>query len=126
MPFYEYQCTACSHRLEALQKISDEPLQHCPECGAGKLKKLVSKSAFRLKGAGWYETDFKNSGSTADKRDQDDNQKSSAQKNNDKESTNSKPTKDSPQKKPSDHTADKKTNTAKKSSSASESTQTNA
>lgn len=63
MPFYEYQCTACSHQLEALQKISDEPLQYCPECGAAELKKLISKAAFRLKGSGWYETDFKNSDS---------------------------------------------------------------
>jgi putative FmdB family regulatory protein len=59
MPIYEYQCEACGHRLEKLQKISDEPLQHCPACGAPKLTKLVSAAAFRLKGAGWYETDFK-------------------------------------------------------------------
>ena len=59
MPFYEYQCNACGHHLEVLQKISDEPLQFCPECGGGGLRKLVSKSAFRLKGGGWYETDFK-------------------------------------------------------------------
>ena len=59
MPFYEYQCNACGHRLEVLQKISDEPLRYCPECGEADLKKLISKSAFRLKGGGWYETDFK-------------------------------------------------------------------
>jgi putative FmdB family regulatory protein len=59
MPIYEYQCEACGHRLEKLQKISDEPLRHCPACGAPKLTKLVSAAAFRLKGAGWYETDFK-------------------------------------------------------------------
>ena len=62
MPFYEYQCNACEHRLEVLQKISDEPLCYCPECGEASLKKLISRSAFRLKGDGWYETDFKNSG----------------------------------------------------------------
>ena len=62
MPFYEYQCTACEHRLEALQKISDEPLRYCPECGEASLKKLISRAAFRLKGGGWYETDFKHSG----------------------------------------------------------------
>lgn len=67
MPFYEYQCTACAHRLEALQKIVDAPLLYCPECGEPSLKKLISKSAFRLKGAGWYATDFKNSGAPADK-----------------------------------------------------------
>jgi putative FmdB family regulatory protein len=63
MPFYEYQCTACGHRIEALQKISDDPLVYCPECNEATLKKLISAAAFRLKGTGWYETDFKNSGS---------------------------------------------------------------
>lgn len=67
MPFYEYRCDACGHQLEALQKISDAPLLYCPECGEARLKKLVSKSAFRLKGAGWYATDFKNSGAPQDK-----------------------------------------------------------
>lgn len=60
MPIYEYQCQACGHRLEKLQKMSDDPLKQCPECEADELKKLVSAAAFRLKGAGWYETDFKN------------------------------------------------------------------
>ncbi len=60
MPFYEYQCTDCDHRLEVLQKISDARLVDCPECSAPKLKKLISAAAFRLKGTGWYETDFKN------------------------------------------------------------------
>jgi putative FmdB family regulatory protein len=60
MPFYEYQCKKCDHRLEVLQKISDEPLVYCPECNEASLKKLISAAAFRLKGTGWYETDFKN------------------------------------------------------------------
>ena len=59
MPIYEYQCDACGHRLEALQKISDKPLKKCPDCGKSQLRKLVSAAAFRLKGGGWYETDFK-------------------------------------------------------------------
>jgi putative FmdB family regulatory protein len=59
MPFYEYQCRACGHQLEALQKISDPPLKKCPECGKAQLRKLVSAPVFRLKGGGWYETDFK-------------------------------------------------------------------
>lgn len=59
MPIYEYQCAACGHTIEALQKISDSPLTRCPACGAEALKKLISASAFRLKGGGWYETDFK-------------------------------------------------------------------
>jgi putative FmdB family regulatory protein len=59
MPFYEYRCQSCGHELEALQKISDDPLVDCPECGQPALKKLVSAAGFRLKGGGWYETDFK-------------------------------------------------------------------
>ncbi|KAA1190118.1 zinc ribbon domain-containing protein [Pseudohalioglobus sediminis] len=59
MPIYEYECQKCGGHLEALQKISDEPLTDCPECGASALKKKVSAAAFRLKGGGWYETDFK-------------------------------------------------------------------
>ena len=60
MPFYEYQCTSCDHKLEVLQKISDTPLICCPSCNETTLKKLISAVAFRLKGSGWYETDFKN------------------------------------------------------------------
>lgn len=59
MPIYEYQCTDCGHRLEALQKISDAPLKDCPGCSGPTLTRLVSASSFRLKGGGWYETDFK-------------------------------------------------------------------
>ena len=59
MPIYEYECHACGHRLEKLQKISDQPLTACPACEEPALRKLVSPVAFRLKGGGWYETDFK-------------------------------------------------------------------
>lgn len=59
MPFYEYQCAKCGHEEEVLQKISDKPLKKCPECGKLSMKKKVSAAAFRLKGGGWYETDFK-------------------------------------------------------------------
>lgn len=59
MPIYEYQCESCGNELEKIQKISDPPLTDCPECGKSALKKLVSASSFRLKGSGWYETDFK-------------------------------------------------------------------
>ena len=59
MPIYEYQCTECGYQTEVLQKISDEPLKDCPECGKPTMKKMVSAAAFRLKGGGWYETDFK-------------------------------------------------------------------
>ncbi len=64
MPIYEYQCSKCNHKHEALQRLSDEPLRQCPECGRQSLRKLVSAASFRLKGVGWYETDFK------DKKDQ--------------------------------------------------------
>jgi putative FmdB family regulatory protein len=59
MPFYEYQCKSCGHDLEAMQKISDPPLKKCPECGKSQLQRLMSAPVFRLKGGGWYETDFK-------------------------------------------------------------------
>jgi putative FmdB family regulatory protein len=59
MPFYEYECQACKFYTEVMQKISDAPLLRCPSCGKKRLKKLVSAPVFRLKGAGWYETDFK-------------------------------------------------------------------
>ena len=59
MPFYEYQCGSCGHHLEVLQKISDAPLKKCPDCGKSTLKRLISAPVFRLKGGGWYETDFK-------------------------------------------------------------------
>ena len=62
MPFYEYSCGSCGHELEALQRLSAEPLVDCPACGAAALRKKVSAAAFRLKGTGWYETDFKDSG----------------------------------------------------------------
>lgn len=67
MPFYEYQCNNCGHRLEVLQKLSDEPLIYCPKCNEASLKKLISAAAFRLKGSGWYETDFKNNDKKPDK-----------------------------------------------------------
>lgn len=59
MPIYEYQCTDCKFRYEKIQKISDPALTECPSCHGQGLEKLVSATAFRLKGSGWYETDFK-------------------------------------------------------------------
>jgi putative FmdB family regulatory protein len=59
MPFYEYQCKQCSHLFEAMQKINEPPLKKCPACGKNALRKLISAPVFRLKGSGWYETDFK-------------------------------------------------------------------
>ncbi len=77
MPIYEYECDECGHQFEILQKMSDDKLSVCPECNKPALRKLISAVAFRLKGQGWYETDFKEGGkknlsssdsSTADKK----------------------------------------------------------
>jgi putative FmdB family regulatory protein len=74
MPFYEYQCKACGHALEAMQKVNDSPLKKCPHCGKSQLTRLMSAPVFRLKGGGWYETDFKgeqdNKKNLADRPDQ--------------------------------------------------------
>ncbi len=59
MPIYGYACKKCGHSLDALQKIADAPLVDCPACGEAALKRLLSAPRFRLKGKGWYETDFK-------------------------------------------------------------------
>jgi putative FmdB family regulatory protein len=67
MPIYEYRCAACGHELEALQKLTDSPLKDCPACGRKQLSKLVSAAGFRLKGSGWYATDFKNTSKPAQK-----------------------------------------------------------
>ena len=59
MPIYEYRCDECGHDMEVMQKLSDPALSDCPACGKPSLKKLISAAGFRLKGGGWYETDFK-------------------------------------------------------------------
>jgi putative FmdB family regulatory protein len=59
MPIYAYACKECDHTLDALQKLADAPLVDCPVCGKPSLKRLLSAPRFRLKGKGWYETDFK-------------------------------------------------------------------
>ncbi len=59
MPIYEYRCEKCGHSFELLQKISAPTPEACPECGAAAVSRLISPVAFRLKGNGWYETDFK-------------------------------------------------------------------
>ena len=58
MPIYEYQCGGCQAVHEVVQKFSDAPMANCPSCG-GEVKKLISLSAFHLKGTGWYNTDYK-------------------------------------------------------------------
>ena len=59
MPIYEYRCEECGHELDVLQKVSEPALTDCPECESSSLRKLISAPNFRLKGSGWYETDFK-------------------------------------------------------------------
>ncbi|MDY6942533.1 MAG: zinc ribbon domain-containing protein [Pseudomonadota bacterium] len=59
MPIYEYECGNCGHHLEVLQRISEDPLKDCPACSKPALSRLISAAGFRLKGGGWYETDFK-------------------------------------------------------------------
>lgn len=62
MPIYEYQCQACQHAYEEMQKITEAPLTECPACHQPQLQRLVSAAGFQLKGTGWYATDFKNAG----------------------------------------------------------------
>ena len=64
MPIYDYKCSNCEHQFELIQKFSDQPAEVCLECGKKSIQKLVSAPSFRLKGGGWYETDFK----TGDKK----------------------------------------------------------
>lgn len=105
MPFYEYECQACKFYTEVMQKISDAPLIKCPSCGKRKLKKLVSAPVFRLKGGGWYETDFKSDNESkrnlagADKEEGKSEGKSEA-KSDSKDSKDGKDMKDSKDSKP--------------------------
>ncbi len=62
MPIYEYECLSCGHRMEAMQQIGDRALSECPACAKADLRRLVSVAGFRLKGSGWYATDFKDKG----------------------------------------------------------------
>ena len=101
MPIYEYKCQSWAHYFEVLQRISEEPLSACPECKKNTLKKLVSAPNFRLKGQGWYETDFKK-----------DNQKNLA---GDKEEKKSSKDKKSDEKAPKKHADKKKKSEDKKS-----------
>ena len=101
MPIYEYKCQSCGHYLEILQRISEEPLSTCPECKKNALKKLVSAPNFRLKGQGWYETDFKK-----------DNQKNLARNKEEKKSGQDKK---SDEKTPKNHADKKKKSEDKKS-----------
>lgn len=78
MPIYEYQCKECGHQLEAIQRFSDAPLTLCPACEKPGLAKQLSAPSFRLKGGGWYETDFKTGKKKHGTQDADGGSKSSA------------------------------------------------
>ena len=67
MPIYAYKCQDCGHQLEKLQRIGEPSLTDCPQCGQSQLRKQITAAAFKLKGTGWYETDFKNKQSDNDK-----------------------------------------------------------
>ena len=62
MPLYEYECEACSRRFERIQKFSDPPIETCPHCSAGPVRKLLSTPAIQFKGSGWYITDYARKG----------------------------------------------------------------
>src|ERR1700677_2450115 len=94
MPFYEYQCNNCGHTLEAMQKITEAPLKKCPDCGKPQLRKLMSAPVFRLKGGGWYETDFKSD--QDNKRNLADRPEADASKDDKKETTEASGSKEAP------------------------------
>lgn len=125
MPFYEYQCAKCGHHLEAMQKISATPLRKCPECGKPALKRLMSAPVFRLKGAGWYETDFKsdqdNKRNLADKPEAD---APKDDKKDDKKEDNKDDKKDDKKEASKDAAADTAKDTVKESASSAAKTST--
>ena len=70
MPIYPYICGTCGHEFDKLQKVSDDPDKHCPECGEESLRRKVTAAAFHLKGTGWYVTDFKDKGGKKDQKEE--------------------------------------------------------
>ncbi len=76
MPLYEYECDACGHRFERIQKFSDPPIDKCPVCG-GSVRKLISSPAIQFKGSGWYVTDYARKSESSDKSDKADSSGSS-------------------------------------------------
>lgn len=102
MPMYEYECEACGHRFERIQKFSDPPVDECPQCSEHKVQKLLSSPAIQFKGTGWYITDYAKKGSAgADSKpasadgSQDKDTKSSSESKESKDSKESKESKDS-------------------------------
>jgi len=95
MPIYEYKCSKCEHKFEVIQRFSDHPVESCPECNEKAVKKLVSAPSFRLKGGGWYETDFKTGSkkNIVDTKDEKSKQPKEKTKTTDKSKTKSPETK---------------------------------
>jgi putative FmdB family regulatory protein len=87
MPIYPYVCTACGHEFDTLQKISEAPLTDCPACGESGLRKRLAAPAFKLKGTGWYETDFKNDGKEKKAKDDDSKESKDGKPDHGKESS---------------------------------------
>jgi putative FmdB family regulatory protein len=86
MPIYEYRCLDCGYQFELMQKFSDPPAETCTSC-SGTVQKLISRSAFHLKGSGWYVTDYGRNGS-ANGKTTDKNSSESSAESSDKKSTN--------------------------------------
>jgi putative FmdB family regulatory protein len=98
MPLYEYQCESCNHRFEKIRKYSDPPLDTCPKCGKGPVRKLFSSPAIQFKGSGWYITDYakkpstdagETGGGTSDSSEKSDKGDSSAKADSKSDSTTS-------------------------------------
>jgi len=101
MPIYEYRCLDCGHQFELMQKFSDPPAETCTSC-SGTVQKLISRSAFHLKGSGWYVTDYGRNGKATGKNDSESSTESS-----DKKSTS-----ESSDKKSTDESSDSASTTA--------------
>ena len=69
MPTYEYMCEKCEHEFEREQRISEPPVKTCPECRSRKVKKLISRTSFVLKGGGWYSDLYSSSQSKSEGKD---------------------------------------------------------
>ena len=128
MPMYEYECAACGHRFERIQKFSDPPVDECPSCGERKVQKLLSSPAIQFKGTGWYITDYARKGATgtdtkADASGDGSKGKDTAGSSDSKESSESKDSKESRESKES---RDSKGSKESKESAGSKETKTSA
>jgi putative FmdB family regulatory protein len=121
MPLHEYQCEQCGERFEKIHKFSDPPIEICPKCGGGPVRKLISAPAFHLKGSGWYITDYARKDSGAGGKTDDAGQESAANKDKTGEGGKDAPVKDATAKDGDKKAGDKKDTTAKSETSKSES-----